>query len=165
MQTETSQKRSDWRRLSAVVALVLAGFLTGCASGGAYGRLKPSGEVGDMFVKGPLSSEYDYFYSGSANKPRAIIGIDRKYKLETSRWKPVSPDSGQIQVMMDALTGYKGFAMVNFGSLILDPAGNKIGVWYSKEADWTTIKMLGDNVVAVYPPSRTDAKGKGALGL
>ena len=93
------------------------------------------------------------------NKPRAIIGIDKEYTLETNRWKPVSPDSGQLRAMMGALTGYKGFAMVNFGSVILDPAGNRIGVWYSQEADTTTVKMMGENMVSVYPPTRRDTGG------
>jgi hypothetical protein len=139
--------------------LAAALVAAGCAAGGSYGRLRPSQEVGDMFVKGPLSAEYNYYYSGAANKPRAIIGIDRKYTLETERWKQVDPESGQIRTMMDALTGYRGIALVNFGSVILDPEGNTIGVWYSKEADTTTIKMLGDNVVSIYPPTRREGTG------
>jgi len=164
MCVQANRKSVRGTRLAAALALLLAGILAGCASGGAYGRLRPSQEVGDMFVNGPLSGEYDYYYSGSANKPRAIIGIDRNYTLQTSRWQSVSPDSGQIQAMMEALTGYRGIALVNFGSLILDPEGNRIGVWYSKEADWTTIKMLGGNVVSVYPPSRLDDDRKGFMG-
>ena len=104
-----------------------------------------------MFVIGPLSPDYNYYYSGAQNKPRSIIGLDKKYTLETKRWKPVSPDSGQIQAMMDALTGYKGFAAANFGSVILDPGGNQIGVWYSNGGFSTPVKMVGNNVVSIYP--------------
>ena len=146
------------RGAGKAAAILILGFVVACASGD-YGSLRPSSDVSDMFVKGPLSSDYRYYYSGPVNKPRAIIGIAPQFTLETTRWKPVSPDSGQIGTMMAALTGFKGFAAVNFGSTILDPQGNRIGVWYSTEADTATVKMLGDNVVAVYPPTRREGGG------
>jgi hypothetical protein len=107
-----------------------------------------------MFVKGPLSSDYNYYYSGALNKPRAILGLEKKYTLETQRWKPVDAAGGQIRTMVDTLTGERGFALANFGSVVLDPQGNRIGVWYSKNSFSTTIKMMGDNVVSIYPPDR-----------
>jgi hypothetical protein len=153
MNKRIHQKDNRWRFFIVAVAVLLLGILSGCATVGSQGRLQNNLEVSDMFVNGPLSPDYNYYFSGPRNNPRAIMGLDKKFYLESNRWQSVDPASGQIQTMMRALTNQKGFAKANFGSVILDPDGNRIGVWYSREARRTRVIMLGDNFVSIFPPT------------
>jgi hypothetical protein len=126
-------------------ALVLAGC------GGSYGTLQRSAEVNRAFESATVLPDYDYFYSGSYHKPSAIIGIHKDYTLVSKLWKPVHLTEDMLQGWIDRITGYKGYALRNLGSEILNAEDQPIGIWYATE-DFTTIRMLGDRQVSIYPP-------------
>ena len=58
---------------------------------------------------------------------------------------------GRLSGWMEQINGFKGFTLRDLGSNILNAEGQVIGVWYSLE-DFTTIRMLGDKQVSIYPP-------------
>jgi len=127
----------------AVLALV--------ACGGSYGTLQRSSAVDRQFEAYEIDPNYNYFYSGSDNKPRAIIGLEKNYTLVSKLWKPVDLTPDRLNNWIEEMTNFKGYALRNLGSNILDGQGQAIGIWYSLE-DFTTIRMLGDKQVSIYPP-------------
>ena len=98
-----------------------------------------------------ISDKYNYYFTGSYYKPKAIIGVDKEYTLITKLWKPVDLTPGRLNGWIEQMTNFKGYALRNLGSNILNAEGQVIGVWYSPE-DFTTIRMLGDKQVSIYPP-------------
>jgi hypothetical protein len=134
--------------IPVLVICLAAMVLAGCSG---YGTLQKSGEASKQFESLQIDPNYNYFYSGSDVKPRAIIGLRKDYALVSKLWKPVDLTPGRLSGWIDQITGFKGFSLRSLGSDILNSEGEVIGTWYSLE-DFTTIRMLGDKQVSIYPP-------------
>lgn len=135
--------------VTCILFIVVQAAITGCS--GSYGRLKPSLEIEKMFEEHKVLDDHRYYYSGSDVKPNAIIGIDNSYTLNSTLWKPVDLTSEQLKKWIDFMTHYRGYSLTNYGSLILDPTGKRLGVWYSPW-NWTTVKMESDKSIVVHTP-------------
>jgi len=131
--------------------LACLGILALAACGGTYGTLQRSAEVDHAFESLQVLPDYNYYFTGSFYKPKAIIGIRKDYTLVSKLWKPASPTADQLKGWIDQMTNFKGYAFRNLGSNILNDQGEAIGIWYSTE-DFTTIRMLGDKQLSIYPP-------------
>ena len=142
--------------VTCILFVVVQAAFTGCS--GSYGMLKPSLEVDKMFEEHKVLADHSYYYSGSDVTPTAIIGIDNNYTLKSKLWKPVDITSAQLKKVIDNLTGSRGYTITNAGSLILDPTGKRLGVWYS-HCNETTVKMESDKSIAVHTPCRTSSRG------
>lgn len=145
-------------RFSAGVVLRLvlaAAMLAGCAASGAgsFGRLRLSTSATAAFESARVLPDHHYYYTGSDNNPNAIIAIQPQYTLETRFWKPVEATPKQLRNWVDRLTDLRGYGLKTLGSDIVGPQGEYIGIWYSKKADTTTVRLLEDNRVMVYPPA------------
>jgi hypothetical protein len=137
------------------VALVLIG---GCAGSGNYGRLQRSREVDQIFRDYRVLPDHKYYYTGPAGRPDAIMGIRNEYTLETTQWTQFSPpDDTTLKKAVDSINFYHHAGVHNYpyGFFILDPAGHRLGIWYSIW-DWTTVIVKGDNRIEVFPPGRKD---------
>jgi hypothetical protein len=132
--------------LVGVVILALA------ACGGSYGSLQRSAAVDDEFQSIQILPEYNYYFTGAYYKPKAIIGIHRDYTLVSKLWKPVDLTADRLNGWIEQMTNFRGYALRNLGSNILNAEGQIIGIWYSPE-DFTTIRMLGEKQVSIYPPT------------
>ncbi len=141
--------------VTCILFVVVQAAFTGCS--GSYGRLKPSLEVDKMFEELKILADHSYYYSGSDVKPNAIIGIDNNYTLNSTLWKPVDLTSEQLKKWIDFMTHYRGYSLTNAGSLILDPTGKRLGVWYSR-CNETTVKMESDKSIVVHTPCRTSSR-------
>ena len=135
---------------AAAVALIFAvGMLSACAGGENYGRLMGVKGLYDEMRQGPIGEDYQYFKTPATARPNAVIAIHKNYTLKSSSWSAITLGSG-------ASRGWGVFrgAMGASPKLleIQGPNGEHIGVWYSV---WTSsvVKMLGENVVQVYPPN------------
>ena len=133
-------------------ALVGVVILTLAACGGSYGTLQRSTAVDQEFESTQILPEYNYYFTGSYYKPKAIIGIHRDYTLVSKLWKPVDLTVDRLNGWVEQMTNFKGYAFRNLGSNILNAEGQIIGIWYSPE-DFTTIRMLGEKQVSIYPPN------------
>lgn len=124
--------RSEGRRVNVVivttVAVIAIGMMVaGCA--GNYGHFSLDTEVGQAFRSGSVQSEYRYYYAGRDNMPYAIIGIDRSYSVPSRYWIPFEPDREKLRDMSGNMYGKQRYQP--YGSHILGPDGNPVGVWYS----------------------------------
>ena len=139
--------------VTCILFVVVQAVFTGCS--GSYGRLKPSLEVDKMFEELKILTDHSYYYSGPDSVPTAIIGIDNNYTLKSKFWKPVDITSAQLKRWIDNLTGLRGYTATNWGSLILDHTGKRLGVWYSR-CNETTVKMESDKIIVISTPTIND---------
>ena len=131
--------------------LICLAVLTLAACGGSYGSLQRSSETNRKFESIEISDIYNYYYTGSYYKPMAIIGVIKEYTLISKLWKPVDLTPARLSGWVDQMTDFRGYALSNFGSNILNEHGQVIGIWYSP-VDFTTVRMLEDKQFWIYPP-------------
>jgi hypothetical protein len=129
--------------------------LAGCAGTGNYGRLAPNDKVKNAFETYQLPSDYQYYYSGPDAYPKALIGIQNEYRLESKFWKPVDLTTTQLKKWLE-LGGRPrpGYNLDRNGSDILAPDGRQVGIWYAVKnwKDRATVKMIDDKTLNISPP-------------
>lgn len=139
----------------ATVMLIAILSLGGCA--GSYGRLQPSSSVTAIFKAEQVLPDHKYYYAGPDGWPDAIIAVNEDFKLVSDQWTAFEPSPQRLRGLMDYAQTHYGSNTRHFpyGYTILAPDGRKVGVWYSIW-DWTTIQMLSDHEVKIYPPLKKD---------
>ncbi len=123
------------------------GFLKGS------GAINPDRSVTRAFETFQINPNYNYYYSGSDVYPNALIGLDKKYKIEPDLWKKMEPAPRDFKDMISQMQS-KALSIGQFqhGFAILDDKGRPIGVWYSILRAATTVKMTDDQTVLIYQP-------------
>ena len=123
------------------------------------GTIREHHDVTRMFRSYTIIPNYNYYYYGVFLDPDTIMGIDNRYTVQSQLWKPIdlSPDQLKRWVIdLDRKRGDLEFAYrymgMYRGAYVLDPAGQKIGIWYSK-LDWGVFDFPGNNIVIPYAPS------------
>ena len=139
-----------------------AGFLKG------NGAINPDRSVTRAFETFQINPNYNYYYSGSDVYPNALIGLDKKYKIEPDLWKKMEPAPKDFKDMISQMQSRAlSLGQSQYGFAILDDKGRQIGVWYSILNAATTVKMKDDQTVLIYqPPLNTYEKyeeGRGGL--
>ena len=117
------------RVIGAILSLFLLAAVSGCASN-QYGRFNNSAEVASAFENGQSFPDYNYFYAGRQSMPHALIGIDKTYKVPSKLWKAFTPTSDQLTRMSGHILLVQN--ALPYGAQIMSPAGERIGVWYSR---------------------------------
>jgi len=103
-------------------------------------------------------SNYSYFYTGNANDPEAILGIQKNYELvkvsgriNVARWQNFEPGGKILRELVEAMNmPGKG---TPYGSIINAPSGDRIGVMYATKgkSSYTDIRLMDGNLIAVTP--------------
>ena len=144
------------RYLWLCIGLALGSLiLSGCGSV-RYGSLQYSPEANKMFEKNKLIPDYTYFYAGYQRIPYGIVGIDNNYSLRSSVWKPFELDPEILNQLKYRMAHV--YSLNPRGYWILDPEGNRVGVWYSSQ-NATRIKMEKNRGIMVVPPEPPDLRG------
>lgn len=142
-------------RLFLFLLLVAVVFLASCAGTGNYGKLVPDDNVKKTFETYQLPQDHTYYYSGSDDRPKALIGIQNEFHLESKFWKPVELTHKLLKRWFD-IGGISrdDYDLSRNGAEILAPDGRQIGIWYAMRnwKDRATIKMIDDKTVNVSPP-------------
>ena len=115
-----------------------------------YGRLISSSEVTAKFKRFEVDENLNYFLFGQQVNPTAIIGLNKDYTLESDLWQRLDFDTISLQSLVDRMAG--GNSTNRSGSFILDPDGNRIGVWFAGGGG-ATIKMAGEKRIAYISPT------------
>lgn len=143
-------------RLLVLLGVSIAFFLlVGCA-GGNYGRLERDRNLDNMFLNYEVLPDHRYYTTGGYDAPNAILAIHKDYELDNrgNLWVSVpNVDYAQMRKWVDTLAPDANFRFSGsyFAAYILDPNGQRMGVWYAIE-NQATIKFLEGNKVQVYPP-------------
>ena len=150
----SSRAQTPWQ--VATLSCLALFLLWGCASG-SYGRLAFDREVTQMFTNNTVPADYRYYTSGRSGMPYAIIGLDPRYELVTRRWDPVTPNTKEFESKVDLIWDPHVWYRLDppQGSWILNPAGEKIGVWYSMYPS-TSIRVNEKRQVEIYSPEWVD---------
>ena len=126
------------------VALVILIAVAGCTKN--FGRFNRDPQVQQAFESNQLSTDYKYFYNGHHNLTYAILGIDPKYRIDSKFWREVEPNTEEFRKL--TLRIWQDYERYTYGANLLDPAGNKIGVWYSS-IYVASLKFYEDNQVEI----------------
>ena len=143
------QKTNNIKLLRHFIPVVMGLFslflLAGCA--GTYGSLKRDAEVQQAFESNQIPMDYKYYYYGDA-EPYAIFGIEPKYEIDSRVWREATPDTEDFNEMVRWI--WEDYGYYKFGANILDPQGNKVGIYYSAIRE-TAVKFVNGNQIEVMP--------------
>jgi len=118
--------RADFRFW--VIALVL--ILAACSTAN-IGGVKNSREVAQAFETYFVEPDYNYYYYNQENNPYAVVGLKKPHFVKDFDYRPVDPNSDKFEKVIDLVKGFpRGFTQP-YGSYILNPQGERIGMWYS----------------------------------
>jgi hypothetical protein len=121
-----------------------------------FGSYTQDEEIKTMFEAYEYVSEYNYFYTGNANDPEAIVGIDKDYDLvkvsgwaRTTDWQEIEPGNQKLKEIVEAM-----YNPTKYGFIIYGPGGNQVGVMYTGK--WGTrytpeIRLKNGNQLEVTP--------------
>lgn len=119
-----------------------------------YGRIIPADGATRAFASHQVNSDYRYYISGSDLHPNALIGLDRRYRLDPQAlWREVEMTPAKMMDIvhyMNAMAATqrdfpKGFEMQ-------DDSGRPIGLWYSLPRARTFLRMQEDGTVRIGTP-------------
>lgn len=135
-----------------ILLLVIPLVILGCS--GQYGRLSVNNAVKAQFEEYKVLSDHRYYYSGSAARPRAVIGIHKTYTLKSDLWVPMDLTPDILKNWVDYFGPKTRYFKGNNGSDVLTEDGRKIGVWYAfiDWKDWVAVKMIDENIVSITTP-------------
>jgi hypothetical protein len=104
----------------------------GCAVNVRIGGQKISSEVTRVFESYQVLPDHRYYHIGWDTRPYAIVGLKAPYHIPSKFWLEFDANSETLKKRVDALEIFneRGYTRA-YGYYILDPAGNRIGVWYS----------------------------------
>ena len=136
--------------------IILLLLLAGCAQCPECGLLRQSHEITQLFNNQELVEGYNYYYNGRFSGPEAILGLDEKYTLQGQFWTPVDLTQEQLSIWIrDIQTTRRSEPGTFRGAEILNPSGERAGVWFS-HFDRLTTKFLEDNTVVISHPRVRD---------
>jgi hypothetical protein len=121
--------------------------------GARYGKIRPSRDVTEAYDRFRVDPNLNYYISGSAVYPNAIIGIDKAWTLEPGLWKKndlSSQDMKELVQNMRAKSAERTLTLHGFD--IFDNRGRKIGDWFSIMGLIMTVEITGEKRVIVYTP-------------
>jgi hypothetical protein len=119
-----------------------------------YGRIAPSNEVNQDFVRFRVHPEYRYYISGSELYPNALMGLHRAHRLSPETlWKEVEMTPKQMKEIIENMQT-KGRELMKYpqGFEILDYTGHPIGVWFSILTATSFVRMEEDGTVTINTP-------------
>lgn len=138
----------------ALLLLLILG-IGGCVHN--YGRLQPSSAVTAIFKADRVLPNHKYYYTGPDGWPDAIIAVNADFILVSDQWTAFEPSPKRLRNLTDYAQTHYGTDVHYFpyGYKIIAPDGRQVGLWYSIW-DWTTIEMVSDREVMIYPPLTKD---------
>jgi hypothetical protein len=116
------------RLISYVILPAAAAMLFACM--GSYGKLISSPAVLDQYQRQILPAGFQYYYCGRAGLPYAVVGIDDTYRFNDRLWFKIDT-MDQVYEKIRHLSDLHPDATDMRAADILDPGGNRIGVWFS----------------------------------
>ena len=138
----------DRQQPAVIVCLILLFFLSSCATQNS-GKLQSSAEITKIFEDHQILSDYVYFYSGLQGVPDAIIGIQTNYSLRIDQWQSFNFTSLTLKTWISRMQAVQLISPQ--GAWILDPEGNRVGIWFSGMRQ-TAVRLQQNNRVIIAPP-------------
>jgi hypothetical protein len=140
--------------IAAFFLVAVMGVFSNSYAGSKYGKLKYNPSIIHKFGSSmELPKDMDIYFSGSADRPDAVIGIYKDVNFDPNIWRPISIEAENIGKWRYMIENNNDLlANPYFGYDILDPNGKVIGKWLSYIRH-TVIKMEKGNKITVYTPN------------
>ena len=144
------RNRIRTRVVTSLLVMLLA-TIVGC-SASKYGKLTPEKEVKQAFQSYEILPDHKYYYRGVYSRPTVIAGINQNYTMNLKMWVEIDPESKDFKILIDrvSLQGM-GNQIEPWGLIILDPEGNRVGVWYSALRAAAVEVNENRQIVKLYP--------------
>ena len=118
-----------------------------------WGSIVTDEAVKNYFDTYQVSADLDYYISGSDVYPNAILGLNKKYILESSLWKKIELTPAALKELVTNMKAKaEDMGQNQFGFAVRDNRGEKIGLWYSILFAATSVQMKNNRKVVIYPP-------------
>ena len=140
--------------LATVICLSFYFCLYACATTN-HGTLQPSSEITNIFENNRIVADHLYYYSGLQGVPDAIIAVHSNYSLRSRHWQRVDLTSLTLKTWVFRMSAVP--LTQPQGAWILDPAGDRIGIWFASQRE-TVVRFEQNNRVVIVPPKPTDLK-------
>lgn len=141
--------------IHCLILATMAVIFAGCAVP-LSGRLLSSPELTEVFKRGQILPDHQYYVSGFQRVPYAIIAVDNKYQLQAGPWQPIDMDSTALNQLIYRMEHV--YSLNPRAAWMLDSQGNRLGAWYSSQYQ-TLIKREKDNRIVVGSPDPPDLRG------
>ena len=156
MRPDTAQKaQNKFQQLSTALGIGLIILLCSCTTSN-YGKLQANPEITKIFDDNRILVDHSYYYSGLQGVPDAIIGLHTNYTLKSKLWQAVDFNSQLLKTWVNRMAYVH--LVTPRGAWILDPEGQRIGVWYSARHQ-TTVRVEKDNHVFIAAPVPPELRG------
>jgi len=112
------------------VAVLTLLSLAGCSQN--YGRIHWNDDVTRAFEANRFDSDYNFYQYAIGMRVLAIVGLDPKLELESRIWRELDADTEDFKVATSRM--WDDDSRVRYeagGAFILDPVGERVGVYYS----------------------------------
>ena len=146
-----------WKILFCILSCAALASCVGVKSSSAkkWGKIVPDNEATAAFETYQINADFNYYISGSDVYPNAILGLNKAYTLDSTLWKKVELTPAKLQVMVvDMKSKARDIGQKQFGFVVLDEQGRKIGVWYSLLTATAPVRIKDDNTVIIYTPDQ-----------
>jgi hypothetical protein len=97
---------------------------------GSYGKLVSNSQVLDQYRTNTLPETFQYYYCGRSGLPYAVVGIDETIRFNDRIWFKID-SMKEVYAKIHNLSDLHPGATRMGAADILDPGGNRIGVWFS----------------------------------
>ena len=128
--------------------------LVGCATlFKGYGTIEPNREITHSIERYQIDPDLNYYISGPASTPNAIMGLKKSYTLDSDLWKKIEMTPAVIKNLVSNMQlRSAGFGARLKGFVILDDKGRQLGVLYSLHDVDTFVKLKDENTVIINTP-------------
>ena len=138
-----------------IVAILLMFSCLGCTGlfTGRYGDIVPDTNAAKAFESFQVSTDLNYYISGSDEFPSALMGLNKKYTLDSTLWKKIDPSPKSFrELVLQMQVRARQIGQFQYGFAIFDDKGKQIGIWYSILLARTPVLMKDDQHVEIYTP-------------
>jgi hypothetical protein len=104
--------------------------MTGCSQN--FGRISWDEDVAQAFEANQFDSDYNFYQYTIGNRVLAIAGLDPKLELRSRIWRELDADTEDFDVATSRM--WEDYSQVRYyarGAVIMDPAGERVGVYFS----------------------------------
>lgn len=133
-------KGIGWRLSAGSHFIIFCIVASSCATSGTQniGSFKENPEITQGFQSHRFLPGYIYYFAGFMDKPEAIVGINRDYRIQeisswgsySTRWKELEPTTENLKKLVDGIGKNNRRDRKPYGVVLSDPAGKQVGILY-----------------------------------
>lgn len=112
------------------LGVLMLAWSAGCSQN--FGRISWDEDVSRSFEANQFDSDYNFYQYTIGNRVLAIAGLDPKLELQSRIWRELDVDTEDFDVATSRM--WEDYSQVHYyarGATILDPAGERVGVYFS----------------------------------